>query len=147
MLAKSSKSRFAAIAIMALGVSTFMGTSAAVATGVSVSGTVGECSTPSTVTAPSVDFGAVPKGATVIEILRPTVTPGKTALCDDKDSYVTASIDGFHGEAGDSPQGLKVILMIGDLTPGSFGVTAIVPTGAATGPFGATVTLTLTDIG
>jgi hypothetical protein len=34
---------------------------------------------------------------------------------------------------------------IGALTSGAFPMTANVPTGAATGAFGATVTLTLTD--
>ena len=145
MLAKSSKSSFAAIAIMALGVSTFMGTSAPLATGVSVSGTVGACETPSTVTAVAVDFATVEQGTIGTNTLTPVITNGKTAACSNKTSSVTAAIGSFTGEAGSSPVGSVVVVGIGALTDGAFPMTANVPTGAAVGAFGATVTLTLID--
>ena len=146
MLAKSSKSRFAAIAIMALGVSTFMGTSAALATtSVTVSGTVGECFVPSTVAASAVVFGAVAKGTTNLQSLYPTVTQGKNTDCSDKNSSVSASIGDFTGEA-DSNRVLEanlVVVAIGVENNGTFPMSATVPAGAAVGDFGATVTLTL----
>ena len=146
MLAKSSKSSFAAIAIMALGVSTFMGTSAALATGVTVSGTVGACETASTVTAVPVDFDTVAQGTIGTKTLTPVITNGKTAACANKTSSVTAAIGSFTGEAGSSPAGSVVVVGIGAKnSDGAFPMTANVPTGAAVGPFGATVTLTLTD--
>ena len=145
MLAKSSKSRFAAIAIMALGVSTFMGTSAALATGVTVSGTVGACETASTVTAAAVDFETVAKGTTGTKSLTPTITNGKKADCTPKTSSVTATIDTFTGEASSDRAANQVAVAIGALTDGAFPMTANVPTGAATGSFGATVTFTLSD--
>jgi hypothetical protein len=146
MLVKSSKSRFAAIAIMAFGVTTFMGTSAAVATGVTVSGTVGECAAASTVTANAVDFETVTKGTIGSKPLTTTITQGKKTDCSARNSDVSASITSRTGEAGDTPTGSKVIVAIADLSPGVFTVTADVPVGAtATGTFGATVTLTLSD--
>jgi hypothetical protein len=42
-------------------------------------------------------------------------------------------------------QANRVEVAIGNLTGGVFPMSANVPTGAATGAFGATVTLTLTD--
>jgi len=130
---------------MALGVSTFMGTSAALATGVTVSGTVGACETPSTVTAAAVDFGTVPRNSIGSKNLTPAITNGKKADCSNKDSSVTAAIGTFTGEAGEFPAGSKVIVAIGALTGGAFPMTANVPSGAVNGSFGATVTLTLTD--
>ena len=146
MLAKSSKSRFAAIAIMALGVSTFMGTSAALATGVTVSGTVGACETVSTVTAVAVDFGTVAQGTIGTKTLTPVITNGKDVNCSNKDSDVTAAITALSGGAATPVTVLnRVVVTIGALNAGAFPMTANVPTGAATGDFGATVTLTLTD--
>jgi len=145
MLAKSSKSRFAAIAIMALGVSTFMGTSAALATGVTVSGTVGECSSPSTVTAAAVDFGTVAKGSIGLKSLEPAVTQGKKANCSGRNSVVTPSLGSFSTNASATTEGAKVVIAIGAVVGENFPMTANVPTGAATESFGATVTLTLSD--
>jgi len=145
MLAKSSKSRFAAIAIMALGVSTFMGTSAALATGVTVSGTVGACLSPSTVTAVAVDFETVAQGTIGSKSLTPVITQGKKADCSNKTSSVTATIDTFTGEANADRLTNQVVVAIGALTATGFPMTANVPTGAATGSFGATVTLLLSD--
>jgi hypothetical protein len=144
MLAKSSKSRFAAIAIMALGVSTFMGTSAALATGVSVSGTVGDCQAASTVTASAVNFGEVTQGTTGSANLTFTITEGKTAACADRSSTVAATITTLTGEAANTVTAVnRVGVAIAGETGGSFPMTATVPTGAALSSFGATVTLTL----
>jgi hypothetical protein len=147
MLAKSSKSRFAAIAIMALGVSTFMGTSAALATDVTVSGSVGKCEEASTVTAEPVDFGTVKQGTTGTQSLTPTITQGKMDDCADRTSIVEATIGSFTGEAQTTfsvSSDKLVVLDIEPLSGTSFPMTATVPTGAAIdGTFGATVTLTL----
>ena len=145
MLAKSSKSRFAAIAIMALGVSTFMGTSAALATGVTVSGTVGACETASTVTAAAVDFGTVAKGTIGTKTLTPTITNGKKADCTGRNSVVTPTLGSFSANASATTDGDKVVIAIGDVVGENFPMTANVPTSAATGSFGATVTFTLSD--
>ena len=144
MLAKSSKSRLAAMALMALGVSTFMGTSAALATGVNVSGSVGCTATSSTVSASAVGIGAVAPGATGSANLTPTITQGKNTDCSDKTATVTASIGTFTGQA-DTNVSLadRVGVSIGGLSGGSFPVTASVPGSAGAGAFGATVTLSL----
>ena len=147
MLVKSSKSKFAAIAIMALGVSTFMGTSAALATGVNVTGTVGDCQAASTVTASAVNFGEVTQGTTGTANLTFTITEGKTAACADRSSTVTAAFTSLTGEADNTDSSLTVdklvVLGIGTQSGTSFPMTATVPTGAALSSFGATVTLTL----
>jgi hypothetical protein len=146
MLVKSSKSRFAAMALMALGVSTFMGTSAALATGVTVSGTVGDCEVASTVSAGAVTFGTVKRGETGPANLTFTLTEGKTATCVDRVSAVSAAITSLTGEA-DNTIGLTsdklVVLNIGTLSGTSFPMTAFAPAGAAERTFGAIVTLTL----
>jgi len=147
MLAKSSKSRLAAMALMALGVSTFMGTSAALATGVDVSGSVGCTATSSTVSASAVVIGAVAKAATGSANLTPAITQGKNTDCSDKTATVTASIATFTGLAGSSvTEANRVGLSISDLggaVAGAFTVTATVPGSAGVGAFGATVTLSL----
>jgi hypothetical protein len=150
MLVKSSKSRFAAIAIMALGVSTFMGTSAALATDVTVSGTVGTCEAASTVSASAVTFGEVKQGTDDEQDLSPTITEGKKADCTVRSSTVSATIEDedLSGEAATTVTALnRVTFTIGTLTDDTFPMTATVPAGAALGNFGATVTLTLTDNG
>jgi hypothetical protein len=133
------------MALMALGASTFMGTSAALATSVTVSGTVGECSAPSTVTASAVAFGEVAKGTTGEASLTPTITQGKNTDCSDKNSSVSATISYFIGQAAAGLGAKQVIVAIGAIDSGVFPMTAAVPTGAATGTFGATVTLILSD--
>jgi hypothetical protein len=144
MLVKSSKSRFAAMALMALGVSTFMGTSAALATGVNVTGTVGECAAASTVTANAVDFATVTKDTTGLQNLTPTITQGKDENCVPRTSTVTAAIGTFTGQAAtDVTAANRVIFTIGAQDGEAFPMTAAVPSSAATGIFGATVTLTL----
>jgi hypothetical protein len=150
VLAKSSKSRFAAIAIMALGVSTFMGTSAALATSVTVSGTVGGCDVPSTVAASAVVFGAVARGTTNLQSLSPTVTQGYNTDCSDKNSSVSASIGDFTGQAHTSnvPEIARVVVTIDPFDGVVFPMSARVPAVALPGAdFGATVTLTLSGNG
>jgi hypothetical protein len=146
MLVKSSKSRVAAIAIMALGVSTFMGTSAALAD-VNVSGTVGECQAASTVSASAVAFGEVKRDTVVSKPLTATITQGKTSTCADRASTVSASIGTFTGAADpDVAFGDQVTVRIADVSSEVFSVTADVPAGAtANQSFGATVTLTLSN--
>jgi hypothetical protein len=132
---------------MALGVSTFMGTSAALAD-VNVSGTVGECQAASTVSAVAVvDFGEVKKDTIVSQTLAATITQGKTSTCADRASTVSASIGTFTGAADSSvAEGVRVIVSIADVSSGFFSVTANVPAGAsANQSFGATVTLTLSN--
>jgi hypothetical protein len=132
---------------MALGVSTFMGTSAALATPVNVSGTVGTCTVASSVSASPVTFGTVKRNEIGTANLSVTITEGKTAACVDTDSIVSASIGDFTDEAL-SDRGVKqVIVAIEPLVGTSFPMTATVPAGAALGNFGATVTLTLTNNG
>jgi hypothetical protein len=147
MLVKSSKSRVAAIAIMALGVSTFMGTSAALATPVNVTGTVGDCQVASTVSASDVTFGTVKRAETGLVNLSFTITEGKTATCADRVSTVSAAITSLTGEADNTNNSLTfdklVVLNVGTRSGTSFPMTATVPAGAAEQAFGATVTLTL----
>ena len=147
MLAKSSKSRLAAMALMALGVSTFMGTSAALATGVDVSGSVACTATSSTVSASAVAIGAVAPGVSGSANLTPAITQGKNTNCSDKNATVTASIGTFTGQADTSVLvGNRVgvsISTLGEVNTGVFTVTASVPGTAVAGDFGATVTLSL----
>jgi hypothetical protein len=111
-----------------------------------VSGTVGECSAASTVTASAVDFGTVTKGTTGSQGLTPAITQGKDTDCNVKTSTVTAAIGTFTGQADTNvTENDRVGFTIGALDGGAFPMTATVPTSAATGNFGATVTLTLVD--
>jgi len=145
MLAKSSKSRLAAMALMALGVSTFMGSSVALAD-VSVTGAVGDCTALSSVTASPVAFGSVVMGTTGSKSLTPSLTQGKKADCSARNSSVTASLGGFSTNASATTSGSKVVITIGSLSGGAFPMTAIVPSTATPAEaFSATVTLTLTD--
>jgi hypothetical protein len=99
MLARSGKSRLAAMALMALGASTFMGTSAAKATGVEVTGSVGTCEVSSTVTASDVSFGSLEPGDYKLTWVTPNITQGKTSDCKPRDSSVTASLGSFSDNA------------------------------------------------
>jgi hypothetical protein len=99
MLARSGKSRLAATALMALGASTFMGTSAAKATGVEVTGSVGTCEVSSTVTASDVSFGSLEPGDFKLTWVTPNITQGKTSDCKPRVSSVTASLGSFSDNA------------------------------------------------
>lgn len=148
MSAKSSKSRFAAMALMALGVSTFMGTSAALATtGVGVSGTVGCTESSSSMTASGVAFGNVPKGEVMLAYLTPDILLGKKTDCTNKTATVKAEIKdaSLGGEAAKAKDYPVVLYIPEDPTSGVFEVKATVPSGAGLGTFSATVTLTISD--
>jgi hypothetical protein len=84
---------------MALGASTFMGTSAAKATGVEVTGSVGTCEVSSTVTASDVSFGTLRPGDIDIREITPSITQGKTSDCKPRVSSVTASLGSFSDNA------------------------------------------------
>jgi hypothetical protein len=93
-----------------------------------------------------VDFGTVTKGTTGSQGLTPTIIQGSDTDCNDKTSTVTAAIGTFTGQADTSVlTANRVAVAIGALNGGAFPMTATVPTTAAAGNFGATVTLTLVD--
>jgi hypothetical protein len=157
MLTKSSKSRLAAMALMALGVTTFMGTSAALASDheeVTIYGEVVPCSqtttTLSSATFPS--MGEIDLGDYKTENITFTMAQGINAACVKKSGTVTAVVNpaGFFGSA--SPNATNpVTVTVGIVgTPDASGVglipvTATVPAAAETGDFGAVVSLTLVD--
>jgi hypothetical protein len=159
MLTKSSKSRLAAMALMALGATTFMGTSAALATtetSVEVSGRV-ECSASTTTLSSNdnLDVGAIPKGGFATVNLRVTMAQGmKNAACDKKNGTVTAEMAPLENSGSakfepTNPNPVTVTLGIVD-GPNASGlvlipVTATVPAAANSGTFGAVVNLTLVD--
>lgn len=130
---------------MALGITTFMGTSAALATNVEVSGEVGCSETTSTVTAAGVEMGRLAKNTTRRLDLAPTITQGMDANCVEKVATVTAAISNFTGGASNGqPSNRRVVVSIpNNPIAGVFQLTAQVPAGAVSGVFGATVTLTL----
>jgi hypothetical protein len=144
MLARSGKSRLAATALMALGASTFMGTSAAKATEVEVTGSVGTCEVSSTVTASAVYFGSLEPGDLQATTIRPSITQGKTSDCEPRVSSVTASLGSFSDNATAVGEGNKVVIFMNRLSGGRFLVGVDVPETATVGqPFSAILTLTL----
>jgi hypothetical protein len=159
MLSKSSKSRLAAMALMALGVTTFMGTSAALAfdhedEDVTIHGEVVPCSA-TTTTLSSADhpyMGEIALGKSKTENLTFTMAQGiKNAACDKKSGTVTAEMNpsGYFGSAAEASNPVTVTVgAVGDVDASGVGlipVTATVPSAAKTGEFGAVVTLTLVD--
>jgi len=154
MLTKSNKSRLAAMALMALGVTTLMGTSAALATNVTVGGSV-ECSVTSTTlsSASHPGMGSIALGGNKTVDLTFTVTQGiKNAGCDKKSGTVTAAMGATGTLSGVAAEEINpVTVTVGTVgTPNSSGVglipvTATVPAAAKTGAFGASVALTLVD--
>jgi hypothetical protein len=162
MLTKSSKSRLAAMALMALGVTTFMGTSAALANDVDenviIEGYV-TCSetttTLSSATHPGMGFMAPGESKTVN--LEFTMAQGmKNAACDKKNGTVTAemNLSAYGGSASRAINPVTVTVGAvgtltgpGDVFPGVglIPVTASVPSAVEIGPFSAVVTLTLVD--
>jgi hypothetical protein len=158
MLTKSSKSRLAAMALMALGVTTFMGTSAALATEeVSIDGEVVPCSqTTTTVSSDqALDMGAIALGDNKTENITFTMAQGINAACVKKSGTVTAVVnpDGFFGSANEKIHVNPVTVTVGDVGElnssgvGLIPVTASVPLAAFTGYFRAGVILTLVDDG
>jgi len=144
MLARSGKSRLAAMALMALGASTFMGTSTALATGVEVIGSVGTCEVNSTVTASNVSFGSLEPGAFVTKLIVPAITQGKTSDCIPRGSTVSASLGSFSDNATPVVDGGKVGITVFSASGGGFRVAVDVPETATVGQaFSAILTLTL----
>jgi hypothetical protein len=157
MLARSGKSRLAATALMALGASTFMGTSAAKATGVEVTGSVGTCEVSSTVTASDVSFGSIEPGKSELTEVTPSITQGKTSDCKPRVSFVIASLGSFsdnatgfgefvdkYDEEYDEEPGNKVLMDVFLSPEGVFILLVNVPPDATVGQaFSAILTLTL----
>jgi len=155
MLTKSNKSRLAAMALMALGVTTLMGTSAALATNVTVGGSV-ECSVTSTTlsSASHPGMGSIALGGNKTVDLTFTVTQGiKNAGCDKKSGTVTAAMGATGTLSGVAAEAINpVTVTVGTVGAvnsstgvGLIPVTATVPLLAQTGAFGASVALTLVD--
>jgi hypothetical protein len=144
------------MALMALGVTTLMGTSAALAQDVSVSGSVG-CAVSSTtlIGFAHPGMGTIAKGDAATVNLAFQVQQGTAnAACDKKAGTVTAAIGtGAKAPTGTALPGANAVTVtLGSVSAvdaptgnGTIPVTATVPDGAATGAFGATVVLTLVD--
>jgi hypothetical protein len=155
MLTKSNKSRLAAMALMALGVTTLMGTSAALATSpdVTVSGTVGCTASFTTLSAAAhPGMGTIARDASKTVDLTFSVTQGKQDTCEDKTGGTVTAAMGTTTGSADAGESFPVTLALGSVGTvnpstgvGLIPVTAAVPSGASTGAFGATVTLTLVD--
>jgi len=146
MLARSGKSRLAATVLMALGASTFMGTSAAKATEVEVTGSVGTCEVSSTVTASDVFFGSLEPGDFQGTTIKPSITQGKTSDCEPRDSSVTASLGSFSDNATAVEEGNKVVIYVYHITGGRLRLSVDVPETATVGQaFSAILTLTLSN--
>jgi hypothetical protein len=151
MLTRSNKSRLAAMALMALGVTTLMGTSAALATDVTVGGTVGCSVTATTLSAAShPGMGTIALGASNTVDLTFTVAQGKRDTCADKTGGTVTAAMGTTTGSANAGESFPVTLALGGVGTvnsatgvGLIPVTAAVPSGASTGAFGATVTLTL----
>jgi hypothetical protein len=157
MLTKSSKSRLAAMALMALGVTTFMGTSAALAFDVDgnviVDGIVACSITTTTLSsATHPGMGAIALGDNKTENLTFTIAQGiKNVDCDKKSGTVTAAMNPlfYAGSAEEESNPVTVTVgAVGTLNSSGVGlipVTASVPLAAKIGFFSAVVTLTLVD--
>jgi hypothetical protein len=132
---------------MALGVSTFMGTSAAKATGVEVTGSVGTCEVSSTVTASDVSFGSIEPGDFQEINIFPSITQGKTSDCKPRVSSVDASLGSFSDNATASFEELfegKVLIFVDRFSEEEFVIYVDVPPDATVGQaFSAILTLTL----
>jgi hypothetical protein len=131
------------MALMALAVTTLMGTPAALAEEVDVSGSVGCAATTSSVTAPAVNLGTLEKGILHFADMSPVITKGKNADCTDKNAFLSPRFDSdkFTGLAERGSVGMSI---------GSFNTETQtiplfinVPIVIANGDFGATAILTL----
>jgi hypothetical protein len=140
MLAKSSKSRFFALALMALGLTTFMGTSAALAEGVNVGGSVAcEASSASLSVAggATIAFGTLRPGwPSVSRSVGCTLTQAKNTDCEQVGSAtVSASRTAFDGAR------LGVSLGGPHIFSSHVRMEAFAPSGATPGSFTGTLTL------
>lgn len=144
MLASSCKSRFAAIALISLGVSTLSGTSAGFATGTDESDSAVCEETPSTISATSLDFGKVPKDSSSRIELMVTIDQGQTVDCDLKNAFIgSVSIGDFTGGAHLDLGIRKVVVSIAEPTDNRYPLIAVVPVDAEIGSFGATLVFVL----
>jgi hypothetical protein len=132
------------MALMALGVSTFMGTSAALATDVNVSGSVGPCRVPSTVNATDLSLGSIEPGDYGSANITPGIIQGTTSNCKPRVSSVTASLGSFSDNVSAAPDGNKVVMEVMKVPDGSFQIDVYVPFTATVGQaFSAILTFTL----
>jgi len=143
MLARSCKFRLAftaltaLMALMVLGVTVFMGTSTALATGVEDSGSatagddLGECeATPSTISTAPVDFGQIAKsGSSEIIELEVTINQGKRVDCSEKTASIESfSIEDFTGGAHLDLADQRVVISLRE-DAGKYSLVADVPEG------------------
>jgi hypothetical protein len=139
------------MALMALGVTTLMGTSAALATPVDVSGTVGCIETFSSLTGVSVpSFGAIATGGSGTTNIAYTLNQGTKAECGSKTgATVSAAMSTAKQPSGQAAASITelervIVSVTGGSTTTAIPVNASVPSAAKTGEnFGATVVLTL----
>jgi hypothetical protein len=142
---------------MALGVTTLMGTSAALATNVDVTGSVGCTETNPSLSGVSVpSLGTIARSSTATQNISYTLDQGTTTGCALKTGAVisAAMADGLGGTKAPTGQASLAILdssvRVGvsvsadNFTAAPIPVTATVPELAEGGDFGATVILTLT---
>jgi hypothetical protein len=145
MLSISGKSRFAAIALMVLGVTNFMNTSPALAIEVSVSGTVGceETSSSLSVQTNEVSFEAIAPGSSASKAITYNFTQGKLSDCSNRTNTVGARFASLNGLASPVVHETFTFLLIGIPSNNSVLVTATAPSSATIGAFSAQVELTL----
>jgi len=145
MLSISGKSRFAAIALMLLGVTNFTNTSPALAIEVTVSGTVGceETSSSLSVQTNEVSFEAIAPGSAASKAITYNFTQGKLSDCSTRTTAVGARFASLNGVASPVVHETFTFLLLGTPSNNSVLVTATAPDSATIGAFSAQVELTL----
>jgi hypothetical protein len=160
VLTSSNKHKLASIALMALAVTTLMGTPAALAEEVDVSGSVGCEETFASLSGVSVpSLGAIRQGFEGQKRITYTLNQGTSAFCVPKKGASVwpemgtgpggEGLNGPTGQAAESITGFKERVVLG-VMPGPFrgeniAVSARVGDRAKFGVFGGTVILTLTS--
>lgn len=142
---KSSKSRFLGLALMVLGVTTFMNTSSALATEVTISGRVGCAATASSLSVlnNTVTFEAMAPGSSASKAISYTLTQGKLEDCSSGTSSVDARFASLNGVASPTIRENFTFLSLGEPGINSVSVTATAPYNATLGAFAAELELTL----
>jgi hypothetical protein len=158
VLKSSNKHKLASMALMALAVTTLMGTPAALATNVAVSGSVGCAETIASLTGISVpSLGAIRPGNNGQKNIVYTLNQGTSAFCvPKKGAYLTAAMgtgpggEGLNGPTGQAAESITgdrkrvgLSVFTGPHTGAGIPVIARVPDRAESGVFGGTVLLTL----
>lgn len=145
MVTKSSKSRFVATALMVFGIGAFMNTSSALATEVTISGSVGctEKSSSLSVLTNIVTFESIAPGSSASKTIAYTLTQGRLADCSNRNTSVGARFASVIGGARPSIQENFTFLSLGNSSNNSVSVTATAPADAILGAFIAEVELTL----